>query len=71
MSLVTLDELIEAQDTYRLPSMRDRFAIAALPAVIAHRVGYSDRAELAREAYAIADAMLAEMGNGAASQETP
>ncbi len=68
---MTFDELIEAQDTFRLASMRDRFAIAALPAVIAQRVGYSDHAELAREAYAIADAMLAEMGDGAASKETP
>ncbi len=66
---MTLDELIDAQDSFRLPSMRDRFAMAALPAVIAQRTGYTDRAELAREAYAIADAMVAEMGDGAAKEE--
>lgn len=39
-----------------LPSMRDRFAMAALPAVKA----YTDFADLAYGAYLIADAMLAE-----------
>lgn len=68
---VTLDDLIEAQDTFRLPSMRDRFAMAALPAVIAQRVGHAEHADLAREAYAIADAMVAAMGDGASETETP
>lgn len=71
---MTLEELLEAQDQFRLPTMRDRFAAAALPAVIAQRTGYVDRAELAREAYAIADAMVVAMGDGTSTpteQESP
>lgn len=74
MSLAELVEAIaEAQDTFLLPAMRDRFAIAALPGVIAQRRGYVDATAIAHEAYAIADAMVATMGNGATkpSQEDP
>jgi hypothetical protein len=60
---MTLDELNEAIDTFKLPELRDRFAIAALPGILSAR-GYTDPAAVAAEAYAIADAMMAEMGDG-------
>jgi hypothetical protein len=65
MAPMTLDELTEAIDTYKLPELRDRFAIAALTGLLSSRA-YTDPNALAAEAYEIADAMIAEMGDGAA-----
>ena len=67
---MTADELRAAQDEFLIPNMRDRFAMAALPAVIAQRVGHADHSDLAREAYAIADAMVAAMGDGSEPPES-
>lgn len=50
----------EAQDTYLCPSLRDRFAIAALPGVITSNPGASV-VRIAQLAYLIADTMMAEM----------
>jgi hypothetical protein len=61
-----LDDLKEAIDQYQAPDMRDRFAIAALTGILSAR-GYSDAKAVAAEAYAIADAMVAEMGDGRAA----
>lgn len=67
---MTLDELTEAIDTFRLPGMRDRFAMAALTGLLSARA-YIDPKGLAHEVYEIADAMIAEMGDGRADRNTP
>jgi hypothetical protein len=66
---MTLDELQEGVDALVIPSLRDRFAMAALSGVLAQHVGYTDAAVIAREAYAVADAMLLELSSGGAPDD--
>lgn len=66
---MTLDELRDAIDDLMVPDLRDRFAMAALPGILAQHVGYTDPAVIAREAYAIANAMLAHMSGGSAPDD--
>jgi hypothetical protein len=63
---MTFEELTEAIDAFKAPDMRDRFAMAALTGLLSARA-YSEPSMVADEAYQIADAMVAEMGDGRAA----
>lgn len=71
MQGMTLDELLEAIDSFKLPDMRDRFALAALSGLLASEQTFASPADVATAAYGIADAMMAEMGDGRAAPADP